>query len=648
MKRKSTRPKVLSIRGLLLRVATVVLLVATLGRAQVSDTTPPQLQNVAFAPSSVDVTAGPQTVTVTLGVSDDLSGVASVGVGFTSPSGRQVRGASLALVDGNEQAGTWEAPVQFLQFGESGTWTITQLSFADKVGNFALLDTATLRGLNFPTDVDVISVPDTMPPQLADFRFTPVSIDTSTSAQTVTVTLSLSDGLSGVDSGVVWFTSPSGSQSRTTSLILVDGNEQAGTWDGRIQFPQFSESGTWTITQLFFADRVGNHVFLDSTGLQALGFWTDLNVISVQDTTPPQVADFSFTPVSIDTSLGVQTVTVTADLRDDLSGVGGGCVDFASPSGTQVQIGCFALDPNRGDDLAGIWEAHIQFPRFSESGTWKVISFFFFGDKAGNQGSVTTASLKALGFRTELVVIKPSLIADGILPAGGGTVADSAFGLRAQITTPPGVLGSNTDVSIDVFADPLAIPTPTGFSGPGTYFVNIFLDPTPFPLPPSSTGIVVVLPLINFMLPGTTLGLHRIDPATGLLVPAIDTAGRPVIGTVDAPDGLSATFEGVATLSVVVGLVPIVPSAEAQIEALITDIEDLVTAGVLSSRNGRALKTTLKATLRQLDRGRERAAVLLVRVFVGEVKLLVRRRQLPQQTGNLLVDRAESIIDTLK
>jgi hypothetical protein len=87
--------------------------------------------------------------------------------------------------------------------------------------------------------------------------------------------------------------------------------------------------------------------------------------------------------------------------------------------------------------------------------------------------------------------------------------------------------------------------------------VNIALVPEPvFPLP--APGVTVVLPLVSFQSPGTSLALYRVETATGLLVPALDWAGQPVVGTVDAPDGLSATFAGVGQLSTVVGLLPAV------------------------------------------------------------------------------------------
>jgi hypothetical protein len=116
------------------------------------------------------------------------------------------------------------------------------------------------------------------------------------------------------------------------------------------------------------------------------------------------------------------------------------------------------------------------------------------------------------------------------------------------------VFGVPTSVAIDVFQTPLDLPKPTGFAAAGSYFVNISFTPQPsFPLPPP--GLTVVLPLANAMRPGDRLDLYRVDPATGNLVPSLNSAGQPIAGTVDA-GGLSATFSGVVRFSVVVGLIP--------------------------------------------------------------------------------------------
>src|SRR5439155_24607138 len=116
--------------------------------------------------------------------------------------------------------------------------------------------------------------------------------------------------------------------------------------------------------------------------------------------------------------------------------------------------------------------------------------------------------LAAAGFPTDLIVVRPSLVMDGTVGSGGGTVSDQTFGARAQLTFPAGVLSSSTQVAIDVFPSPLAIPTPAGLAGPGTFFVNINLNPPPaFPLPPP--GVTVVLPLPQPMIPGDRIDLFR-------------------------------------------------------------------------------------------------------------------------------------------
>src|SRR4029079_1502628 len=141
---------------------------------------------------------------------------------------------------------------------------------------------------------------------------------------------------------------------------------------------------------------------------------------------------------------------------------------------------------------------------------------------------------------------------------GGGCgcacVSDQTFGDRAEVIFPPGAVSGTTQVAIDVLEKPLQIPNPTGFSGPGSLFVNIALNPEPaFPLAPP--GLTVTLPLPNPMISGALLNLYKVDPATGHLVPEMDVFGSPATGHVNS-DGLSATFIGVAGLSTVVGLIP--------------------------------------------------------------------------------------------
>src|SRR5439155_22285470 len=84
----------LFIRLRLRRLAYLFLLTTPLlCMGQSFDTTPPTLASFSFTPNAVNVTSGPQTVTVSLNVTDDLSGVlgskAFVQVQLQSPTGNQ-------------------------------------------------------------------------------------------------------------------------------------------------------------------------------------------------------------------------------------------------------------------------------------------------------------------------------------------------------------------------------------------------------------------------------------------------------------------------------------------------------------------------------------------------------------------------------
>jgi hypothetical protein len=89
----------------------------------------------------------------------------------------------------------------------------------------------------------------------------PSRVDTSTSDQTVTVTASITDDLSGVgNGGYIMFRSPSG---QYVNAQLGEGWQVSGTPQNAVvsypmTVPADSEPGTWTAQVLELDDRVGN------------------------------------------------------------------------------------------------------------------------------------------------------------------------------------------------------------------------------------------------------------------------------------------------------------------------------------------------------------------------------------------------------
>ena len=545
--------------------------------AQFTDTTAPTLTGLTITPSSIDVSSSAQTVQIDLNVTDDLSGVDLLQTPFylttlilASPTGAQQRslvGSDFHLVSGGTSLnGTWRASLVVPRFVDSGTWRISFVSLKDAVGNTIILGGSELTALGLNPNLAITSTPDLIAPSLTSLSITPSSIDTSTSSQAFTIRIGAQDAVSGINPATdiqnigvyAGFSSPPGIPPFGYPLYfttLVSGNAQAGLWEIIIGLPQYSQTGPWPISLLQLRDLAGNVRTYTGAELQTAGFSNLLNVTSVpSDTVGPTLTTYDFGPTFIDTSAGPKNLATTVTLTDDLSGISAAYVNFRSPSGSQFQFS-FNSQLISGTPLNGTLTGTVTFPQFSEAGTWKVENLFFY-DHVFNYKLLLTSELEALSLPTNLNIILPTLQPDGTIssPATGGTIVDSVFGSRAQITFPPGVLGSSTVVAIDVLNSPLSVPNPNGFLSAASYFVNISLTPHPasFPAP----GVTLVLPLVNLMTPGSAISLFRIDPGTGNLVPTPSVVlGQNVVGTVNA-DGLSATFMGIAQLSVVVAYVP--------------------------------------------------------------------------------------------
>lgn len=562
--------------------AAMLTLAGSAARAQgTSDTKPPSLEGFSFTPSGVDVSASQQTVTVTAHVTDDLSGTTSVGVFFRSPTNAQQLQVGLTRVSGTGLDGMWSGTLVVPQFSEVGSWTVSFVQVFDAAANVSNILTAVIASRGFPTQLVVVSSQDTQPPTATAILATPSAVDVSASDQTVTIDIQATDNASGVafspctnsqnfNAFAVVLRSPSGAQNRFLApfpFVLVSGTRVSGVWRSSFVMPRYSESGTWRISSIDFHDCAGNTRFMNETQLNTAGLQIALNVTASQsDLQGPTLKSLAFLPLTINTSTGNQVVKVRFGISDNLAGVQfsptapqlsflEAGIEFRSPSGVQRQVawGFSQFNLVSGTALDGIWETDIFFPQFSEDGPWNV-DFFTLKDRTRNLTNFTAAQLTAAGFPSSLQVIKPSLIPDGTVGRSGGEVTDGTFGDRAKVFFPVGALTQPTQVAIDVLEKPIEVPTPTGYTGTGTLFVNIHLTPEPtFPLGPP--GLTVVLPLANPMIDGTQLKLYRISPDSGKLEPAINVFGKQVTGFVDA-DGLSATFQGISRLSTVVGLIP--------------------------------------------------------------------------------------------
>jgi hypothetical protein len=81
--------------------------------------------------------------------------------------------------------------------------------------------------------------------------------------------------------------------------------------------------------------------------------------------------------------------------------------------------------------------------------------------------------------------------------------------------------------------------------------------------------------------------------------------------------------------------------------AALEDLIDAVEAAGLEPRIEKILTKTLGKALDSLDKGKERRAIIALRLFIIEVKAF-RGKKIPEALADAWIDDAEAIIDTLK
>jgi Bacterial Ig-like domain len=238
---------------------------------------------------------------------------------------------------------------------------------------------------------------DTTPPELKSLRFTPAIVDTSAGTAEVTLSYAVTDDASGVNYFEATFVDASGAFRQSASAKFAP--TLAATNSVKVSFPQFCNSGTWTLNHVFLSDAAGNTLILDEDGLSGRGLPTRLEVKSVRDTVSPRLTALEFSPAQIDTSTGPVDVKVNYTATDDLSGVVYIELSFVGPSGVARQGGSarFRAVLSESNSITA------TFPPHSEPGEW-TLSHVFLADAAGNTLVLDKDGVTQLGFRTALGV----------------------------------------------------------------------------------------------------------------------------------------------------------------------------------------------------------------------------------------------------
>ncbi|HEX8494382.1 MAG TPA: hypothetical protein VF658_16170 [Pyrinomonadaceae bacterium] len=130
--------------------------------AQGTDTTPPQLKSFSFSPTAIDTSASAQTVTVLIGIKDDLSDFNMGDVEFEDPLGNTWGWAFYPShrISGDSRDGVYRLSATFPRNSPQGTWHVSRvLARAGTQENFTVFTTSVLAASGFPTALQVGSSP---------------------------------------------------------------------------------------------------------------------------------------------------------------------------------------------------------------------------------------------------------------------------------------------------------------------------------------------------------------------------------------------------------------------------------------------------------------------------------------------------------
>lgn len=338
------------------------------------DTSPPSLRAFSIAPATINTSSSQAQIDFRAQVTDDLSGIAEMVVDVRSPLG-SVEGLGYwhLMLSNQSDGGATAVVAQDVEKGApQGTYTVAGVTLTDKVGNRIRYSNSELQAAGFDTSFQQVGAGDTRAPTLTSFSLSPAQLDTSGATAAIGFTATATDDLSGIKYLVLDYQGPRG-PTIGPNLTLDSGTDLSGHWSGSSILFRYSATGTYTIKDVYVADRAGNESRYQTADLAAAGYPTTFEQTGADDSSPPVLEGMTISPTTIDTSTQDQTVDLMLHITDDLAGVDGETVTSEAKGPTGITyfpdyIGRLLSGTSRD----GIWRVSIPIPRYAKRGTYTI------------------------------------------------------------------------------------------------------------------------------------------------------------------------------------------------------------------------------------------------------------------------------------
>jgi hypothetical protein len=318
-----------------------------------SDTTPPQLQSIAFIPPEIQ---DGQATTILVVASDDLSGIRGISGTLSSPSGKALQG--FATERENEGSNRYVGHITIAKRAEQGMWKVSFLNMSDNASNSITLSYA--QGTVPPNAVlhVVSSNSDNTPPTLKNIWVDKRAIQ---GGEKDAIFVQAEDDNSGVSLVSAVFHSPS-NVARIGAGCQHSGDSD--TWTCELSVPTCIDCGDWQLEQITLVDKANNiATFRMDNPLVAA---TKINIAGAAcDNTPPVLQSVTLDTNQVTLGDHAAVVTVTIAATDDNCGVAGASGQYVGPS--PGSGGFFPL-MQAGD----VWTGRITLDPRAPRGTWRI------------------------------------------------------------------------------------------------------------------------------------------------------------------------------------------------------------------------------------------------------------------------------------
>jgi hypothetical protein len=340
------------------------------------DLSAPQVTSLTMTPSPATVTTASQDITITIGVSDDV-GLDQGNITLRSPGGSRSLYGYLSAenrISGTAANGIYQLHVTIPAHAEPGLWS-ANLYLSDVSQRSTNYNGASSPA--FPSGIDgtltVVNTGgvDSEAPVLTALSFSSGLVDVSQSSQQVTAILQVTDDLAGLKEGTLILENPNSPQSLSFPFGAgqrSSGTPTNGTYSVSLNIPKYAPAGTWNarVTLADYSDSSSSYGsgYYDTPFPAGLTTQLQIQNSGQTDTVAPTLASLSFSRSTVDVGSSSQSVTVTMQLSDDLSGVDGGYVGFWK--GGIQHIAHF--DTAAG--VNGTYQITVTIPQAAATGTW--------------------------------------------------------------------------------------------------------------------------------------------------------------------------------------------------------------------------------------------------------------------------------------